>query len=158
MKNFLKKIDEYIAGLVLAFMLLIVFVNVLSRYWLHASISFTDELTTNFAVLLSMFGAAIAAKRGAHLGLTLLTDALPPKWSNIIIALGNILGGVFCLLAAYYGFFMAEHQFSINQLSPCLNIPVWIFGSFIPIGTTVIAVQFFIKAAKLIKGKEEENA
>ena len=70
----LDKIEEYICAACTLVMTLLVFANVLSRYVLHMSLSFSDEITTNLFILLSMMGAAIATKRRAHLGLTILTD------------------------------------------------------------------------------------
>lgn len=73
MNKILDNIEEWLVCICLAVMTLITFVNVIAR-WFSASLSFSEEITTYLFVLLSLLGAAIAAKRGAHLGLTLITD------------------------------------------------------------------------------------
>ena len=73
MMKILDKIEEYLCICCLVVMTALVFANVFSRYVLHASFSFSEEITTNLFVLLSMMGTAIAAKRQAHLGLSIVT-------------------------------------------------------------------------------------
>ena len=62
MSKILDKIEEYICIICLVAMTILVFANVFSRYALHASLSFSDEITTKLFILLSMLGTAIAAK------------------------------------------------------------------------------------------------
>ena len=68
-------IEEIICVFCTVVMTALVFANVLSRYVFHSSLSFSEEITTYLFVLLSMMGTAIAAKRRAHLGLSIITDA-----------------------------------------------------------------------------------
>ena len=75
----LEKIENTICIVCLLAMTTLVFANVFSRYVLHLSLSFSEEITTNLFVLLSMMGTAIAARRRAHLGLSILTDAVKPS-------------------------------------------------------------------------------
>ena len=46
----LDKIEEYICAVCTVVMTLLVFANVLSRYVLHMSLSFSDEITTNLFI------------------------------------------------------------------------------------------------------------
>ena len=69
-------IEEIICVFCTVVMTALVFANVLSRYVFHSSLSFSEEITTYLFVLLSMMGTAIAAKRRAHLGLSIITDAV----------------------------------------------------------------------------------
>ena len=52
----LDRIEEGICILCLIAMTTLVFANVFSRYVLHLSLSFSEEITTNLFVLLSMMG------------------------------------------------------------------------------------------------------
>jgi C4-dicarboxylate transporter DctQ subunit len=56
MKKILDQIDIGISELLLIVMTSLAFANVLSRYVIHASISFTDELTSSLFVLFSLLG------------------------------------------------------------------------------------------------------
>ena len=77
------KIEEILAAACLIVMTILTFANVVARYLFSASFSFSEEITTYLFVLLSMLGTAIAAKRRAHLGLSIVTDAVGPKAEKV---------------------------------------------------------------------------
>ena len=71
-------------------MMILNFANVVSRYLLSTSIAFTEELTTNLFVWSCFIGAAAAAKRGAHLGFSLVVDSMPRlarRWVAVLVTL-----------------------------------------------------------------------
>jgi len=77
-KNF-KDLDDKIGAVLMFVVLVITFLNVVSRYLIHASFSFTEELTSVIFVLISLLGASIATKNVGHFALDLLTNYMPPK-------------------------------------------------------------------------------
>ena len=79
MKKFFSLLEDNICAIILLVMMLLTCVNVVARYVLKASMPFVEELTCLGLIILSLTGAAVAAKRGAHLGLTVLTDFFPAK-------------------------------------------------------------------------------
>ena len=78
MKKFWNELEDNICGILLLVMMLLTCVNVFARYVLLSSMPFVEELTNAGLILLSIAGAAVAAKRGAHLGLTVLTERFSP--------------------------------------------------------------------------------
>ena len=140
--KWIDKIEEYICAGCTVVMTLLVFANVLSRYLLHMSLSFSDEITTNLFILLSMMGSAIATKRRAHLGLTILTDAVPPKMRKFLHTLGFAIGTAFSAALFYYGTHMVIHQINLGQVTPTMQWPEWIFGAFIPFGAVFLTFRF----------------
>ena len=82
------KIEEILAAACLIVMTILTFANVVARYLFSASFSFSEEITTYLFVLLSMLGTAIAAKRRAHLGLSIVTDAVGPKVEKMLKIIG----------------------------------------------------------------------
>lgn len=140
--KFLDMIEEYICAVCTVVMTLLVFANVLSRYVLHMSLSFSDEITTNLFILLSMMGTAIATKRRAHLGLTILTDAVPAKLRKILLVIGFAIGTVFSAALCYYGIHMVLNQVKLGQVTPTMQWPEWIFGTFIPLGAFFVTIRF----------------
>ncbi|MCR4443321.1 MAG: TRAP transporter small permease [Peptococcaceae bacterium] len=152
MKNLLSKLDEILSIIVMAIMLAITFANVVSRYGLHASISFTEEITTALFVLLCVLGTGIAAKRRAHLGLGTIIERLSGKNKAWAAFIGNLLSAVFSAILAYYGVLMVINQYRLKQITMTLQWPEWIYGAFIPVGACYMCYQF-IKMA-LISWRE----
>ena len=142
MKKILGLIEENVSIVCFLVMLIITFANVIGRYVFHASISFTDEVTTNLFVLVSVIGTAIAARERAHLGLSAFTELLPKKVQHIISGLGNLLGAVYGVVLLITGIQMVMNQIAINSKSTTLMIPAWIYGIFLPIGAIFIIFQF----------------
>jgi len=151
MKKIISNYDAALSAVILVIMTTLAFVNVISRYVLHASISFTDELTTSLFVYLSMFGSSVAVKKGSHLGLNILTDLFSARARKIVFIGGYLISGVFCAIAAYFGFTMIIHQMSIGQFSAALKVPEWIYGAAIPLGMLSISYRFFEGAILAIK-------
>ena len=153
----LDKIEEYICAVCTVVMTLLVFTNVLSRYVLHMSLSFSDEITTNLFILLSMMGTAIATKRRAHLGLTILTDAVPEKVRKVLITLGFAIGTSFSAALCYYGIQMVLQQLNMGQVTPTIQWPEWIFGTFIPFGSLFVTIRFAQATWNEARQKKEET-
>ncbi len=155
MKKALCNLDEILAAIVLLIMTGIAFVNVIARYGLSSSISFTEELTSKLFVLFSLLGAAIAAKRRSHLGLTIITDALPAKTCLTVCAVGYALATAFCLLLLVYGIKMTAYEYSVDQLTAGMQWPEWIFGIYIPIGAAVAGFRFAQQAVAMFRQRGE---
>ena len=138
----LNKIEEGICILCLIAMTTLVFANVFSRYVLHLSLSFSEEITTNLFVLLSMMGTAIAARRRSHLGLSILTDAVNPKLRRALLAFGFGLATVFSFAVFFYGIKMVRNEYILGQVTPSMQWPEWIYGCFVPFGAAFMTLRF----------------
>ena len=68
---------DYIAAILLAVMTVLVFLQVLFRYWLQLPLDWGEEVSRYLFIWSAMLGAAIAAKRRAHFGIDFLVTALP---------------------------------------------------------------------------------
>ena len=142
MSKLLDKIEEYICIACLVAMTILVFANVFSRFVLHASLSFSDEITTKLFILLSMLGTAIAANRRSHLGLSILTDAVSPKVRRAMLIFGFGLSTVFSFLVFFYGIKMVHSEYILGQVTPAMQWPEWIYGMFVPFGAIFMTLRF----------------
>ena len=153
----LNKVEEILSVICLGVMTLLAFVNVISRYVFSASFSFSEEITTYLFVLLSLLGTAIAAKRKAHLGLTIITDLVNPKIHKIMAVIGYGFAVAFTFAIFYYGILMVKSQIDLGQVTAAMQWPEWIFGSFVPFGSFFVVLRFgqnLIEAIKWKPGKE----
>ena len=165
MKKFLNSFEDGICSIILFIMLILTFANVIARkflVWIDPSLGsmpFVEELTCVGLMVLSILGAATASKRGAHLGLSVLTYLLPKTAQNVIQLICDILNAAFCAGIVYLGYLMVQNQLNNNILSMGMSWPVWLYGIWLPIGGAVLfireiqlAIRNFIAAAK-----KEEN-
>ena len=157
MNKILDYIEESLVCVCLVVMTALTFVNVVARYVFSASLSFSEEITTYLFVLLSLLGSAIAAKRGAHLGLTIISDRVGPKAGRVLGVISMAFATAFSALICYFGFFMALNQFNKAQLTAGTQLPEWIFGSFVPIGALFVTIRFGENLVRLLAGKDIQH-
>lgn len=149
--------DEWIAVIVFAVMLTITFTNVLSRYCLHMSLSFTDEIVSTLFVLLATSGGAVSAKDEAHFTLNLLTAKLPPKIQQKLLAIDALLSMGVCIILITTGIQMVMSQFKMGSVSVAMRVPEWIYGSLVPIGAFLMLIRFTQVFVRKIRYKEEDQ-
>lgn len=151
-------IEEGLAAICLIVMTALTFANVIARYVFSASFSFSEEITTYLFVLLSLLGTAIAAKRRAHLGLTILTDAVGSKTRKILNLISYALAVGFSGAIFFYGIKMVMNQHMLGQVTAGMQWPEWIFGSFVPVGAFFVVVRFVQCLIEEWKSNPEEEA
>ena len=157
MNKILDYIEESLVCVCLVVMTALTFVNVVARYVFSAALSFSEEITTYLFVLLSLLGSAIAAKRGAHLGLTIISDRVGPKAGRVLGIISMAFATAFSAIICYFGFFMALNQFDKGQLTAGTQLPEWIFGSFVPIGALFVTIRFGENLVRLLAGKDIQH-
>lgn len=149
----IRNIDDKISFVLFVIMLAIAFVNVIARYVFHASLSFTEEFSTNAFVLLSCLGAAGAAKDDSHFNMSFISDRVPGRGHDILLGINNVLAGITCLFLTVTGVIMTISQYQMHTLSVAMMIPTWIYGSFVPIGAAFMTYRFFERAITYFMGK-----
>lgn len=128
------RLDHWLAAIFMAVMVVIAFVNVLSRYIFHFSLAATEEITINLFVWMTVIGIGIAFERGGHLGMTTFFNHFPKSLQRVSVV-------IYSTLAA--GLFLALNWFMIQAIydeitlfqasSASLNIPVWIYYAGLPV-------------------------
>jgi C4-dicarboxylate transporter DctQ subunit len=141
LREILHHIEEYIIGVGLLVMLIIVFFNALSRYIVHLEFAFTMEIVTSLFPWLTFFGAAVAVKRKGHLGFSLLTDLFPQKWKILADIFALFLMTLLFAIILYFGTEMVLFERETHQVTPALSIPSWIVELSIPLGSLSIMVR-----------------
>lgn len=118
-----------------SFMVIVIvtFVNVLSRYIFKASLAFSEEITINFLVVLTMMGAVVGIRLGAHLGFTYLVENAKGRVRRILLITGTVLIVVFLAVLLIWGGEMTIAQAIRGRATPSLGIPQWLFTLSIPL-------------------------
>ena len=135
-------------------MISLAFANVIGRYVLHSSISFTEEIVCALFVLLSMMGTSIAIKKRSHLGLSAITDMLPAKMQKVFVVFGNLLGAGISLFLLKLSYDMVQTQIKLETITATLQWPAWIYGMFLPIGAAFMTIRFLEVAVCCALDKE----
>lgn len=151
-------IEETVMGVALVAMLILEFANVIGRYFFHHAIAFTDELVMPGFVLITMLGAAVAAREpGGLVNLALISDHVKPAARKVLNTLTGLISIAYCVLLSYEGF---ERMKVDTTKSSYLHIPNSFWG-FIFIGGICLALHFVQNIveflAKDLTGNSEET-
>ncbi|NCB51682.1 MAG: TRAP transporter small permease [Clostridia bacterium] len=152
--------------LVLAITLLVVtaitFGNVLSRYLLPTSWSFTEELVINTFVLLSLLGAALCARdEGGLVSMSLFSGKLSRKGQRIINILMTIFGLLLCYVLIKNGADRVASLIANHKRTDVLRIFEWKFALFVPVSGACMALHLIEFAVDnihfIIHGEKEDD-
>ncbi|WP_205172670.1 TRAP transporter small permease, partial [Burkholderia sp. LMG 13014] len=80
---------EYVSAAVLAVDVLVVFVSVVCRYFLHDPLDWTEEVASALMIVLVFFGAATVLGRSQHVGIDLFRGWFPARWQGALVQIGH---------------------------------------------------------------------
>lgn len=109
-------------------MTLVAFVNILGRYLFHYSLAFTEEITINLFVWMTILGSGIAFERGIHLGMESVYNLFPRRAQRaVIIGSALLAAGLFAVVDILLIQTIYREITLFRATSPGLGIPVWIY-------------------------------
>ena len=133
------KIAGYIAGLLLACMMIILVIQVFRRRVLSNSLTFAEELIRFMEIWLAFLGASLCVKDDTHPTVTIVFGLFPQtvqKYLKYIIYLLIVLVGAVMIASGVM--LCIKNQ---AQLTPTLRISyAWVYAA-IPVSGALIALQ-----------------
>jgi len=128
------RLDHLLVAACMAVMVVIAFVNVLSRYIFHFSLAATEEITINLFVWMTVIGIGIAFERSGHLGMVTFCNKFPRSLQKASIVVYSVLAaGLFLVLDWYMIQAIYDEITLFEARSASLNIPVWIYYAGLPV-------------------------
>jgi len=141
---------DYLTATLLAVMTILVFMQVLFRYWLHLPLDWGEEVSRYLFIWSAMLGAAIGTKRRAHFGIDFLVKALPSSVQMGIAISVNLCVCALMGLVAVQGTKLAIINFS--QISPTLSIPMGVPYAAIPICALLMLIYTIAETWAIASG------
>lgn len=106
--------------------------QVVYRYGFNSSLSWAEEVVIYSIVCMSFVGASMGVRHGVHISVDVLNAFVPPAFNRWLHIVAAILGIVFALALAYFGFRLFGSTLERGMLSPAMRIPMaWVY---LPIG------------------------
>jgi TRAP-type C4-dicarboxylate transport system permease small subunit len=131
-KKILNSFEVYIGAFCTGVMILLLLLQVFSRYVLQRAFSWTEELALIFFILSIYFGATAAIRRNQHLRLAVVLDKMSPKGRAIMEIINDIVFFAFnCIILT--GLMALTTRLKANNVRTAMtNIPKWIVYAFLP--------------------------
>ena len=157
MSFILREAEKIICAVLFLAMTFLGFANVVVRYGTHYSLAASEELLTNGFLLLTVFGAAIAARRGEHLAVTLLHDLLPRPLQRVVFGLSLLLTALLLGLSAWYSWQAVTNLMDNGMRSYALGIPAWYYQAAVPFGFALVLVRYLQHAVEMLRRTASEG-
>jgi len=130
-------------------MVLMVFANVMGRFFLNMGIAESEEISRILFVWISFVGAALCFWDDSHVKVDILINVLPPLPKKIVAIIANILISVilFILIRACIDFMVVNWK-DVLHLT---KLPLRYVQSILPISLALMFVMNIIKLVQYVK-------
>jgi C4-dicarboxylate transporter DctQ subunit len=130
----------------------VIFISVLHRYtadiaWIwnytrHINLTWAQELCIYLFIWMAKFGAAYGVRTGIHVGVDVLVRLLSPPKRRFWITFDLLAGAFFTGVIAVLGGMFVWRMFGTGQVSPDLELPMWVVYSAVPLGSSLMCYRF----------------
>ena len=145
----------FLAGAIIISSLLL-FVNVVMRYVFLLPIYWAEEFVRYLMVWLIFIGASQVTQWGGHVAVDIVPRVLSKRGNAILALAVNLICVLFCIVLAYLSLKQMLRVKGAGQISPALEIPMWIAYLSIPAGTILMLIRFVQQLWTRIQGKSLE--
>lgn len=153
-----REAERLICAILFLGMTLLGFVNVVVRYATNYSLASSEELLTNGFLLLTVFGAAIAARQGQHLAVTAVVSMLPRRAGQAVVVLSVIASVGLLVASAWLAWGALTVLYRNGLTSYALRIPVWYYQAALPFAFLLIAWRYVQHAADEFRQAQADHA
>lgn len=150
MKDFLKKFELYIGSVFIAVTVIVVIMNVFTRYVLKFTFFWAEELAVGCFVWTIFLGTAAAYKEKALIGVEALVVLLPKKARDVLAFFTYLLLLILCSVMLYFSFTYVASSSKITAALEVsyayINTSIIISFALMTFYTLIFVVKSFKKA------------
>jgi TRAP-type C4-dicarboxylate transport system permease small subunit len=131
-----------VAGLT-ALMAGVVLLGVFTRYFLNDPLSWTEEAARYSLIWLSWLGGGLALRRGAHIAVEFLLDALPSAPMRALLLFAGRVAAIFFLaICVWYGLVLVQRV--SFQSTIALGISMQLPYASVPVGSLLMIYHMLV--------------
>lgn len=150
----LDNFESYACQLLLAFFVVLLFLQILLREFFQYSISWGEELATYLFVWFVFLGACYACRLGAHNRVTFQFKLMPKKFGTAIEAFSDLIWVIFNCYFIYLSYTFVFKKMNLFWKSQTMGVPMKYFYMILPFAFALMAVRVIqINYLRFIKGE-----
>ena len=156
-KGILYYLDEYLEAFFMVILLglasIIVFVQVVMRYFFESSLSWSEEAARYMFIWLIYLGISYAAKHDLHIKVDMLLNVnfMSTLDKKILCLFSDFVFLFFASVIVYLGYEYTEVLFQRNQKTASLfGLPIWVIYAAFPVGYALCAFRLLQNIFKRI--------
>lgn len=139
---FLRDFEKIVCALLFLGMTGLGFANVVVRYGTNRSFAASEELLIHGMLLLTVFGAALAARQGDHLAVTMVHELLPRVLWLPVFLVSVVLSVTLLGLSAWFSWEAMTNIRRVGMRSFALGIPAWYYQAALPFAFGLIILRY----------------
>lgn len=155
----LKLVNEfeiYLGAALFIAMTVLLFVQVVTRYVLGRSFTWTEEIATIFFVWMVYLGVCAAVLRRKHLRIDAFVEAMPFKIKKILLIISNIIFIAFLLYLIFPLSRMVMNYAVRGAATPLLKFPNAVAYGMLPVSFGLTCIRLVQEIIRLAKEREED--
>ena len=151
------KFEEVFLVILLSVMVVLIFGQVIMRYIFNAPLSWSEELARILFIWVSWIGISLGQKKGEHIRIVLVTDALKGKTRKFVLLLSDVCAFIILMIFAIYGAQVFMDIFGRGATLPGTHLPKWTMYGAVPVSCTLMAIRIIKDFVDVLLGRKEEN-
>ncbi len=155
LNRYIDLFEKYSITMLFAVATLILFINVVLRYFFNTGLPWALELVQYLFAWVVLIGAAHGVKAGIHLGIDILLEKMPTPLRRAALILAVLSSILFVAIVDYYAFVYTHKIYQWGDLTQDLQIPQWIPYLSIPVGLSLMLYHFLIVGWEVITHQRE---
>ena len=140
----IRSVADFAAMMGLAAMTILVFINVILRYFFSVSYRWGDELTRYIFIYVVFLGIAIAYRHGDHVVIEIATRSLPDRVQRWMAPAIHGIIAILMLTMGAAGLWITVGKMG-KALTPGLQIPRAYMHAAVPVGVFFLLIEIVIK-------------
>ena len=146
-------LDYIVAGL-FATTIVVVILQVISRYLLDNSLTWTEELSRYLFAWIIFLGAALGLRDQSHIKVDFFAAYFPKKLRQVVDSIQFVLIVIFLFIAVIFGFLWVGE--TAGTRSPALSLPLnWVLYGAFPCGALVGIFYMFVRGWRQIRDRKQ---
>lgn len=152
------RLEEWLLIATYTAMLIIGTAQVVFRYVINFSLSWSQDLLTYILIWSVFIGISLAVRERRHIKVELAFLILPEKAIFYLKVLSNYIFMIFCGIISYYSLQKVYKLIFVNpQMSESTGLPMWIIQVAIPFGFILSIYRLIIDTKLLYRERSAEN-
>lgn len=150
------RFEEFFLVFTLVAMVLLIFGQVIGRYVLGSSPSWTEELARYIHIFQVWIGASYAVKLREHIRVGAFIERFQGLVRQILETISILIWFLIAVFLAFYGTELVLKSLANGQVTPAMQLPMWMPFVAIPLGGAGMAIRLVIQIVKVWQGDYEK--
>ncbi len=155
LREVINRLEEWILAILLGFMTLITFAQVVLRYVFNSGIVWSLEATTYSFAALVLFGMSYGVRTKTHITVDLFTRRMPTRVERYVKLIAIVVCLAYALLMLYGSSIFVDRLFTLGNFARDIPAPKWLLTATMPLGFGLLAFRFVEAGWNLLRGDDE---